>query len=137
MALTSTFGTVPVAISGTAETIIGSTPFLTFVPGGAPSTYQGMVVRGVISGTLTTNSVGFTARVRQGTAITGTLVGGIGQLLQTGMGTGATVGFSFPFEVLDTSASPATQYTVSVLGSVAATAGAALNYEIETDPDIP
>jgi hypothetical protein len=134
MALSSTFGTAAVALNGTTETIVASTPFIQYVPVGAPTTYQGMVVRGALN--LNPGGGTFSARVRQGTTITGTLVGGVTSLVWNS-GLGVASGSEFGFEVLDTSSSPATQYTVSLFGSGAGGFGTVSTYEVEIDPVIP
>jgi len=136
MALAGSYsGTATTAISGTTETAIATTPYLQYVPG---NTYAGMVIRGNLTLNPGINNTTVTARIRQGSATTtGTQVqGGITWALGGTVGSALGAGVTFPFEVVDNSATPATQYCVNLFGSGSSN-GTVTSYEIEIDPIIP
>ena len=134
MALVGTYnGTATTAISGTTETLIAATPVFSFVPA---NTYTGMVIRGVVNFNPGINNTTATARIRQGTVSTGVLVEGITFALGGTVSSALGASVAFPFEVVDNSATPATQYSLNMYGSGSSN-GTVTSYEIEIDPVIP
>jgi hypothetical protein len=126
VALTAAQNTGSQTVTTTTETAAANTAALAFAP---PNNYGGMIVRGSVNITPGTGTTAVVVRVRQGNGTGGALVGNA--LTITAIAASPLV---LPFSVLDPSATPASQYTVTV-AQTAATANGTINQaEIETDP---
>lgn len=118
-----------VTVTTTSETAAVTSPAQGISP---PTASLGLVVRGNVNFTAGTGATAVTIRVRQGSGITGTLVG---NALTVTVAAGSS--YDLAFDVVDTSPVPAQQYTVTVTQTAATGNGTVNQADIETDLVIP